>query len=78
MWFPTDKDVRNIIRSRGGGLEVERLESIIESLRDQGDNVYYKYIPSQVCEINPTKKDLQMIMIDYSGRVWAYFAKQPS
>ena len=48
MWFPTDADVRNVIRASGGELEVDRTEEIVKKLQHQGDEVYYKYDPSQV------------------------------
>ena len=46
MWFPTVSDIRNCCASTG--LEVDRLEDLVEKFRSSGDSVEYLYEPDMV------------------------------
>ena len=46
MWYPTVEDIRNMIAKKG--LEADRLETIVETLREDGDMVHYEYTPDPV------------------------------
>lgn len=46
LWFPTVADIRNIVKVKG--LERDRLEAIIENLRNDGNLVHYVDEPDKV------------------------------
>ena len=46
LWFPTVADIRNIVKVKG--LERDRLEAIIEDLRNDGNLVHYVDEPDKV------------------------------
>ena len=47
MWFPTIADIRNSVITKG--VEVDRLETLIEELRKSGDKVHWVWEPDEVC-----------------------------
>ena len=58
MWFPTDKDIDNIIKNVNAGLEVGKLEEVVRQLKQDGDKVEFHYNAKEVTSPMHTAQQL--------------------